>query len=1072
MEAAASQGDAAVKFALSRMSCGNIDDFHAGLRGRVGDAFLDFEKAMEAEHCRMDDSEASFITTNYKIRTCTHHEWQIVVQEGSIGVPHAGDIDMSHGRRIPNIDKLLKLPLTAAAKLSRAEVIAVVLYTGPLYEKYNCVLRRHPKEAYDDMVRKGSTFSTTIQVLVSAVQKLASVVKLSDGLKLYRGLGGVSDLPESFFKSHANGGRGFTEWGFMSTTSDKQIAIKYSSNGEARVSPPMVLELTVSAVDRGACIKDFSQYPHEVEYLWVPCSFVAPAPGHAARLEVTEKHGVVSIVPVQVNSNQSAPTIEQMLDFKKQTHMAAFRYGIQEIKRDLTRTSSLQGPKRYVTDFYKKFQGKDYTHEGLVENILAECKKKLETHGELGADEFAKDGTYRTLVTEMLNVKMMAESKLTLWLQDPSRCIMHLEDVSIKDAHQQLLGFLRKRMQHEGANARKLTVMQICKLKGLLDTSVDDSNGLKLWEERLMSAAAEGISSNDLNLLLEAGSVKSPGVSQALMKSAEFGHVHCIQVLVERKADIHFRDKDGVTPLCIAAQNGHAEAVRMLLQAKADVNAANKDGATALCIAGQNGHAEAVRMLLKAKADVNTANKFRFTPLYMAAQNGHAGAVRMLLVAKADVNAAENDGVTPLWIAGQNGHAKAVRMLLKAKADVKAAKNNGVTPLYMAAQNGHAKAVRMLLLAKADVNNTRSDGVTPLYMAAQNGHAKAVRMLLKAKADVKAASNTKRTALRQALLSGSKECMQLLIHSGSDVMVRDGMGETLLMLAVCKEDWESASSLFSVGGYELLSSQNCLGLTCLDMMPSGCKDDQGASSLVKLVQARDEQCDAFVRSTVLEARSEAAACLELYRGHKCAVSLKAETRVCAALFRQFATVRAGHCMCPSGSAAYYELQVVRMGECPQWGFCSDAFEQSNGYSGKGVGDDGSSWGVDGHRLSNWHNGRKGQSALGGRQWQDGDVIGLACDLRTERGVSDTCDQIQAESADGGSIWVSLNGDFSPPYGLVFHLPQGISGLFAAFSFETGAVRCNLGEEPLKGWPFKHAPPGEGFMPMCSFSKLL
>ncbi len=242
-------------------------------------------------------------------------------------------------------------------------------------------------------------------------------------------------MPESFFKPHANGRRGFTEWGFMSTTSDKQIAVFYSSmgsHGVAHVSSPMVLELTVSAVDRGACIKvclceyvcvilylytyiyilacmhicmcinmhthiniwfktsrkqtyihtythtqhlcilacvciythnqytqELSQYPHEVEYLWVPCSFVAPAPGRAERMEVTE-HGVVRIVPVHVNSNQSACTLEQMLASKKHTHLAAFRYGLQELQRDLAHTCSELGPTRYLTDFYKESGDKVY----------------------------------------------------------------------------------------------------------------------------------------------------------------------------------------------------------------------------------------------------------------------------------------------------------------------------------------------------------------------------------------------------------------------------------------------------------------------------------------------------------------------------------------------------------------------------------------------------------------------------------------------------------------------------------------------------------------------------------------
>jgi hypothetical protein len=126
MEAAASQGAAASKFALSSMSCGDIDDFHAGLSSRIGDPYLDFEKVMEAEHCHREDSKAAFTTKNYKIQTCAHDEWQIVVQEGSAGVSHTAD--MHHERRIPNINELLELPVSAASKLCRAEIIAVVLY--------------------------------------------------------------------------------------------------------------------------------------------------------------------------------------------------------------------------------------------------------------------------------------------------------------------------------------------------------------------------------------------------------------------------------------------------------------------------------------------------------------------------------------------------------------------------------------------------------------------------------------------------------------------------------------------------------------------------------------------------------------------------------------------------------------------------------------------------------------------------------------------------------------------------------------------------------------------------------
>jgi hypothetical protein len=123
---------------------------------------------------------------------------------------------------------------------------------------------------------------------VSAVQKIARVMPLKEGLTLYRGLGGPVCLPRGFFKSDQNGCRGFVEWGFMSTTEHKDVAIDYSEarkkaggdesalgwTGTGHGSIPMVLVVRVSAVDRGACIRDFSQYMDEVEYLWVPGSYL------------------------------------------------------------------------------------------------------------------------------------------------------------------------------------------------------------------------------------------------------------------------------------------------------------------------------------------------------------------------------------------------------------------------------------------------------------------------------------------------------------------------------------------------------------------------------------------------------------------------------------------------------------------------------------------------------------------------------------------------------------------------------------------------------------------------------
>ena len=73
------------------------------------------------------------------------------------------------------------------------------------------------------MKEEGNLYATTISVLVSAVQKIARAIKLPEGLRLFRGLGGLVDLPKEFFTPGPQGRKGFVEWAFMSTTSDEEV---------------------------------------------------------------------------------------------------------------------------------------------------------------------------------------------------------------------------------------------------------------------------------------------------------------------------------------------------------------------------------------------------------------------------------------------------------------------------------------------------------------------------------------------------------------------------------------------------------------------------------------------------------------------------------------------------------------------------------------------------------------------------------------------------------------------------------------------------------------------------------
>ena len=110
------------------------------------------------------------------------------------------------------------------------------------------------------------------------------------------------------------------------------------------------------------------------------------------------------------------------------------------------------------------------------------------------------------------------------------------------------------------------------------------------------------------------------------------------------------------SPVC-----GTASGVQ-LLAANASVDAPNKDGTTPLCIAAQNGHTAAIELLLAAKAGVDTPKKDGATPLNIAAFQGHLDVVRLLLLGGADPTK-EWRGQTPLASAEKKGRAATVALL-------------------------------------------------------------------------------------------------------------------------------------------------------------------------------------------------------------------------------------------------------------------------------------------------------------------------------------------------------------------------------------------------------------------------
>ena len=95
----------------------------------------------------MPGSDLEFTTDNYQMKTKPVHEFRLVKarrgkqDEAELGAL-CGQLGVGlgaghHGRRIPDVDELVKLESSVKAKLNAEEVMMLVLYTGPMVRLQN-----------------------------------------------------------------------------------------------------------------------------------------------------------------------------------------------------------------------------------------------------------------------------------------------------------------------------------------------------------------------------------------------------------------------------------------------------------------------------------------------------------------------------------------------------------------------------------------------------------------------------------------------------------------------------------------------------------------------------------------------------------------------------------------------------------------------------------------------------------------------------------------------------------------------------------------------------------------------
>ena len=320
------------------------------------------------------------------------------------------------------------------------------------------------------------------------------------------------------------------------------MALHYSGAAEGRPLP-IVLELEVGPVDRGACIRELSQYPREFEYLFLPMSFVSP--NGPPRFTVSEAGLCVRVIPVRININLSARTVEELLGQKKRMHCAAFRFLVGELDEELQFLAENRGgAARFLEDKTKNQDGK-HSVEGLCKRIVEQFEEVLKVHAARAEQNYTDDAVYQGLVTEMLNARRWAVSKLRLWLEDHTQSIRFAVYYTLRDAHRRLTANLARAADAaDTEEARRAASLEVCKARGLLRARVYEVNDA--LESPLTSAAADGAAPADIRLLIAAGSAVNEaegGPSVAAVNAAMYGQVEVLATLLEAKAAVNAADE-------------------------------------------------------------------------------------------------------------------------------------------------------------------------------------------------------------------------------------------------------------------------------------------------------------------------------------------------------------------------------------------------------------------------------------------------------------------------------------------------------------------------------------------------
>lgn len=311
-----------------------------------------------------------------------------------------------------------------------------------------------------------------------------------------------------------------------------------------------------------------------------------------------------------------------------------------------------------------------------------------------------------------------------------------------------------------------------------------------------------------------------------------------IDIIKNNNRLINIKNNEGDTALFIAIKNyRQIKILSYLIQLGSRLNEIDKNGSTPLMIAAEYRNFKAFKYLLEFNPELNFKNNNNDTPLHLSVKSNDTGMVKLLLQMKLKfshnvhdltfnnfeenkydgldenenfnkdalsnikINEQDNNGETPFHVAVRKKNYEIIYDLIRCGADPKIINNKNETPLMIAAQSGDEKIVDLILEVQDNIDDVDINHETALMIAIKKGDFGIANKLLMKGADFSIRDKDFRTPLMIASSFNRSYLIMdyILSQPNNTIDYRDKDGKTALLLAIeNKSEW-NVVTLFSNG---------------------------------------------------------------------------------------------------------------------------------------------------------------------------------------------------------------------------------------------------------------------------------